>query len=210
MDYYKQERNIYGHCPYCGEPFRLSDIKLTYGKQPPKDLLSGLLRERDKLSEQIEEIETKIEETKEEYEGKIEIVNERWADKFDNEVDRRIQRRISEIRRDAITRSRAGQLGKTIEKLAPMIPGFGHFPYDVRPIFDPIDFVIFDGYFHGEVDEIVFVEFKTGQSRATPIQNSIRKAIEKKKVFFEEKRMPSETIKMLTRRKVPRLKELIE
>jgi hypothetical protein len=42
-----------------------------------------------------------------------------------------------EIRKNAIAKSRAGQLGKTLEKIVPMFPGFGHHPYDVRPIFDP-------------------------------------------------------------------------
>jgi len=69
-----------------------------------------------------------------------------------------------EIRKNAIARSRVGQLGKTLEKIAPMFPGFGHLPYDVRPIFDPVDFVVFDGYYQGDVTDIVFVEFKTAKA----------------------------------------------
>jgi hypothetical protein len=38
VGFYKHERSIFGRCPHCGEPFRLSEVKLTYGKEPPKDL----------------------------------------------------------------------------------------------------------------------------------------------------------------------------
>ena len=79
-----------------------------------------------------------------------------------------------------------------------MFPGFGHHPYDARPVFDPIDFVIFDGYYQGAVTDIVFVEFKTSESRLNSVQGSIRDAIGKKRVHFEEKRLGKEAIKMLT------------
>ena len=37
LAFYKHERNIFGRCPHCNEPFRLSEVKLTYGKEPPRD-----------------------------------------------------------------------------------------------------------------------------------------------------------------------------
>jgi len=221
LDFYRQERNIYGRCPNCDEPFRLAEVKLTYGKEPPRDLLSRMKRARDALQERLDELEAKIQEAemrhqeaidilKQKHEDRVDTLNDRWSDRIENEVERRIRSRIVQIRGDAIAKSRAGQLGKTLEKIAPMFPGFGHFPYDVRPIFDPIDFVIFDGYFHGDVTDIVFVEFKTGQSRQSPIQNSIRNAIEKKRVHFEEKRITKETINMLVRGRLHSLRNLVE
>lgn len=221
LDFYKHERNIYGCCPNCDQPFRLSDVKLTYGKEPPRDVISQMKRERDNLKEKLEQLEEKIEEAEmkhqdaidslnERHKDKLDSLNDRWNDKVDNVVDKRIRARINQIRGDAIAKSRASQLGKTLEKIAPMFPGFGHFPYDVRPIFDPIDFVIFDGYFHGDVTDIVFVEFKTGQSRQSSIQSSIRKAIEKKRIHFEEKRISKDTINMLTNGKLTNIKNLIE
>lgn len=91
-----------------------------------------------------------------------------------------------------------------------MFPGFGHHPYDVRPIFDPIDFVVFDGYYQGSVTDIVFVEFKTGQSRLNSVQGSIREAVQKKRVRFEERRLRKETIKMLTEGKPPIVKKMLQ
>ncbi len=210
LSFYKHERRIFGRCPHCSVPFRLSEVKLTYGKEPPRDILSSMKSERDRLKDQLEELESKIEEVQSQHEYEIDSLDDRWRAKVDNEVEKRIQTRVKEIRRDAIDRSRVGQLGKTLEKLAPMIPGFGHHPYDVRPIFDPIDFVVFDGYFHGEITDIVFVEFKTGNSRLKAVQSSIKNAIIKKRVHFEERRMKKETIQLLTQRKPPKLKQLME
>jgi predicted Holliday junction resolvase-like endonuclease len=177
--------------------------------------------ERDRLGEQMQGLESEIQETESQYEAgldalkethkdKLEALDGRWRDKVDNEVEKRIRTRVKEIRQDAIERSRVGQLGKTLEKIAPMFPGFGHHPSDVRPIFDPIDFVVFDGYFKREVTDIVFVEFKTGQARLTPVQTSIREAVQKRRVHFEERRMTKETIRMLTQRTPPRLQQLVE
>jgi predicted Holliday junction resolvase-like endonuclease len=101
-------------------------------------------------------------------------------------------------------------LGKTLEKIAPMFPGFGHHPCDVRPIFDPIDFVVFDGYFEGEVTDITFVEFKTADSRPSQVQNSIRNAVEKKRVKFEIRRINKEMIRMITCGQPAELRRLVD
>lgn len=215
LSFYKHERSIYGRCPHCSEPFRLSEVKLTYGKEPPRDLLSRLKKDRDKLKAELEELEAQIEETEEEHglaldslddehKESLRALEEHWLEKVDTAVDKRLNSKVKEIRGEAIAKSRAGQLGKTIEKIAPMFPGFGHHPYDVRPIFDPVDFVVFDGYYKGEVTDVTFVEFKTGQSRLSPMQSSIRAAIEKKRVRFEERRLTKETLKMLTDGKPPK------
>ena len=199
LNFYREERRIFGRCPHCQEPFRLSEVKLTYGKEPPKDLLSRMKKERARLEEELAQLEEDIEEIEAEYENKLEMQAEGWQSKFDIEVERRLRKSINDVRKKAIAKSRAGQLGKTLEKIAPMFSGFGHHPYDVRPMFDPIDFVVFDGYFRGEVTNITFVEFKTGQGRMTKIQDSVRNTVEKKKVGFEVRRLTSDTIKMLTK-----------
>jgi predicted Holliday junction resolvase-like endonuclease len=203
LNFYKQERNIFGRCPHCSVPFRLSDVKLTYGKEPPRDLLSQLQRERERLQERVDELDGQIEEMEEEHKFEIDSLNEDWGGKVENEVDKRLSKKEKEIRERAIAKSRAGQLGKTLEKIVPMFPGFGHHPYDVRPIFDPIDFVIFDGYYRGSVRDIVFVEFKTGQSRLSSIQGSIKAAIHGKRIHFEEKRLSRDALRRLTEGRRP-------
>lgn len=198
LDFYKQEKQIFGRCPHCQLPFRLSEVKLTHGKEPPRDLLSRMRAERDQLKDRLEELESGIEDMEADHESDLESLEAKWRERVGAEVSKQLVQTTRQIRKDAIAKSRVSQLGKTLEKLAPMFPGFGHHPYDVRPIFDPIDFVVFDGYFHGEVTDITFVEFKTGASRQSEIQRSIRNAIERKRVRFEERRIRKETLRLLT------------
>lgn len=221
LQFYKNERYIFGRCPHCQEPFRLSEVKLTYGKEPPKDQLAKLKKERDKLKERVEELDEQIADLDAGYEDEIDILrqrnleaiealNDKWKDRVDIEVQRHLVKTVRQIRRDAVARSKFGQLGKTLEKMAPMFPGFGHHPYDVRPVFDPVDFVIFDGYFRGEVTDITFVEFKTGTSRLNRVQDSIRNAVDRKRVHFETRRLRRETIDMLSEGRPKRLDKLID
>jgi predicted Holliday junction resolvase-like endonuclease len=211
LNFYKEETRLFGRCPHCQEPFRLSEIKLTYGKESPKDLLTRMKSERDRLKEKLEQLEEDIEDTQLEHDNELGALDDRWKDKVSTAVERQLLKTVRQIRKDAIARARVGQLGKTLEKIAPMFPGFGHHPYDVRPVFDPVDFVVFDGYFQGAVTDITFVEFKTGQSRLSKIQDSIRTAIEKKRVRFELRRLSKEAMKALTSVSVPkRIQQLIE
>jgi predicted Holliday junction resolvase-like endonuclease len=211
LNFYKEETRLFGRCPHCQEPFRLSEVKLTYGKEPPKDLLTRMKSERDRLKEKLEQLEEDIEDTQFEHDNELGALDDRWKDKVSTAVERQLLKTVRQIRKDAIARARVGQLGKTLEKIAPMFPGFGHHPYDVRPVFDPVDFVVFDGYFQGAVTDITFVEFKTGQSRLSKIQDSIRTAIEKKRVRFELRRLSKEAMKALTSVSVPkRIQQLIE
>lgn len=46
---YKAEQRIFRRCPHCQDVFRLSEAKLTYGKEPPRDVLTRLKKERDQL-----------------------------------------------------------------------------------------------------------------------------------------------------------------
>src|SRR5437764_15281561 len=83
LSFYKHERNIYGRCPHCGEPVRLSEVKLTYGKEPPRDLLTRMKRDRDQLREQIEELESEIQETESGHEAELDALKEVHKDKLD-------------------------------------------------------------------------------------------------------------------------------
>ncbi len=63
------------------------------------------------------------------------------------------------------------------EQLAPI---FDVFPFDVadaRFIGSPVDFLVFDGYSDGEIKEVVLVEIKTGKSRLSTKERSIRNVV---------------------------------
>jgi predicted Holliday junction resolvase-like endonuclease len=78
-------------------------------------------------------------------------------------------------------------VGMILERVAPVCDGFGGVPRDCRPLFDPIDYVVFNGLaLHGEVTSITFLDVKTGGGALTPRQRHIRTAIEAGKVEWQE------------------------
>ncbi len=97
---------------------------------------------------------------------------------------------IPNYRKDAILKSRAVLAGQFSEQLAPFLPNFEFNPNECKFIGKPIDFLVFKGMDNKEIDEIVFVEVKSGNSKLSPIQQQIKKAVEKKKVSWKEYKIP--------------------
>ena len=55
--------------------------------------------------------------------------------------------------------------------------------------------VVFKGMDEKNVDEIVFVEVKSGKAGLNKVEKSIKEAVEKKKVKWEEYRIPEDLTK---------------
>jgi predicted Holliday junction resolvase-like endonuclease len=96
---------------------------------------------------------------------------------------------IKEHRRDAVARSRAILGGQFAEQLSPFLPGFNYSPNECRFIGKPIDFVVFKGADGKNIEEVVFVEVKSGKSTLSSIERGLKKAIENGKVRWEEYRV---------------------
>ena len=102
------------------------------------------------------------------------------------------EREEKDIREDATLRGSRTLSGKTLEKLVPFLDKFNYDPHDVRWLGDPIDLVIFDGYSKNngkDLDQIVFLEVKSGNSKLSPNQNKIKDVVERKKIKWEEFRI---------------------
>lgn len=100
--------------------------------------------------------------------------------------------RIEEHRKDAIVRSRAVLKGQFSEQLAPYFPNFPYNPGECKFIGKPVDFICFSGLDNkegGKIDEIIFVEVKSGNSKLTRFEKQIKDAIEDGRVRFEEYRL---------------------
>ncbi len=93
-------------------------------------------------------------------------------------------------RKDAILRSRAVLSGQFSEQLAPFLPNFNFNPNECRFIGKPVDFLVFKGMDAQQIEEIVFVEVKSGNSKLSSSEKKLKEAIEKKKVRWEEYRIP--------------------
>ncbi len=93
------------------------------------------------------------------------------------------------IREEAVQRSLAVTAGKVHEQLAPYLPEFPYNPKDVRFLGSPVDLVVFDGLAEGCVQRIVFLEVKTGGSRLTSRERSVREVVDAREVEWGELRL---------------------
>ena len=50
--FFKNARHLWGRCPHCGQPFRLSDAAISSSPDPPRDWLRRLQRQQAGLTEQ--------------------------------------------------------------------------------------------------------------------------------------------------------------
>jgi predicted Holliday junction resolvase-like endonuclease len=100
--------------------------------------------------------------------------------------DKTVKALLRDARQAAIKTSRSTLLGHLFERLAPFFQRFDHDPRDVRPLMNPLDYVVFDGLTVARrVDRIVFVEVKCGTSTVTPAQRSILETIRSGRVSVE-------------------------
>jgi len=104
-----------------------------------------------------------------------------------------LQERKSELRerrrhisRSSETQARATNVGFILERLAPSLSTFRHQCGDCRSLFDPIDYVIFEGLCqNGIVSRIIFADIKTGNGSLSHRQREIRGLVNQKRVEFD-------------------------
>mgnify|MGYP000597045188 FL=1 len=106
-------------------------------------------------------------------------------------ASRYLTKEIKIAREDAVKRSRAVLNGQFSEQMAAFFPGFPADPTEIRFVGKPVDFVAFQGLSTGTVDEVLFVEVKTGNSALSKVERSLRDAVEKKNVRYAEYRIPA-------------------
>jgi len=80
----------------------------------------------------------------------------------------------------AAKKSTEVNFGKVLEKVAPALDGFPFARTDCRPIFEPIDYLVFNGWSNkGKVEELCFVDIKTGNAKLNNHQKQVKAAVEK-------------------------------
>jgi len=86
----------------------------------------------------------------------------------------------------AAERARYVNVGKVLEKVAPSLTGFPFNKNDCRPIWEPIDYLVFQGLTNKmHIDRITFVDIKTGNAGLNEHQKQIKKAVEKGNVELQ-------------------------
>lgn len=98
--------------------------------------------------------------------------------------------RLAAERGDAVKRSRAVLGGLAAEQLAPYLPGFPFDPTELRFVGKPVDFIAFVGASRGRIEEIAFVEVKSGNAALSQVERSLRDAVKEGRVRWVEYRAP--------------------
>lgn len=100
--------------------------------------------------------------------------------------------RLRNIRKDTLKRSKAVRGGNMMENFAPYFENFPCNPEDAKFLGKPVDFVCFSGLSEkDEADEIIFVEVKTGDSKLSQREKSIKNAVKAGRVRYVEYKIDS-------------------
>jgi predicted Holliday junction resolvase-like endonuclease len=105
--------------------------------------------------------------------------------------EKRATDKFPEAKRAAVQRSRSVLSGMFAEQLAPYLPNFPFSPTEAKFIGAPIDFLVFKDMDAQSIEEVIFVEVKSGSARLNRNEHSLKEAIENKRVRWQEYRVPS-------------------
>ena len=106
--------------------------------------------------------------------------------------DKYWEKELPSYRKDAIMKSRSVLGGQFSEQLAPYLPNFEYLPTECKFMGKPIDFIVFKGMDEKKIDEVVFVEVKSGNAKLNAHEKNLRETIENKRVRWVEYRIPEE------------------
>lgn len=195
----KEARNLYTRCPNCDEIISLHESPPFYLKTAPDNILT-------KASEIVAKGNLKVKEEKEKSKHKLELNDSFWSKKYQSKADELgsfkknkllannsvIQERVGRALRSQKSQY-AGRFGEMVPLIATKYTGIN--PYElcfIRP--QPVDLIAFEGLLKKDVQQITFIDVKTGNASLTPVQKSIQRAIDRHKVGFKTFRINPEAL----------------
>jgi len=157
----KATQKLRAECPSCGEEFALSRAVIFDALgEIPEDARAVIASKREELQRQARDLKDQ-----------------------DAELRERKHSATAAAERKAMEVS----LGLVIEKIVTGWKAFPHEPYDCRALFEPIDYLAFDGMTReGRVKAIAFIDVKTGDGRLNKHQRMIRDAVQDGRVDYRE------------------------
>ena len=81
--------------------------------------------------------------------------------------------------------TRSVNIGKTLEKILPIMEDFKWQLPDCRFLGDPIDLLTFNGLSVNNIDSISFIEVKSGKARLNKHQKLVKEAVEDNRVRYK-------------------------
>lgn len=107
-----------------------------------------------------------------------------WLDEYDKKsiaMDRKEERwdeREDEIRRKAVEQGRKEAEKAVIKAISPKLKAMKFDPFDVKAIFNPVDFVVFKGMTKKDnVSDILFLSKSVKNPDLNQLRNQVKKAI---------------------------------
>jgi len=83
--------------------------------------------------------------------------------------------------------AKAINIGFILERIAPTMDSFRFNHNDCRSLFDPIDYIIFEGLSKkNKIDRIFFVDIKTGAAKLSKKQKEIKNVVTSGKIDFKK------------------------
>jgi predicted Holliday junction resolvase-like endonuclease len=112
-----------------------------------------------------------------------------WAWQREVRLHEDLRATIPDLERSArehsLKTSSGTRLGQIAEQFVPFLADFPFDPRDAQFLGRPIDFIVFDGLFEGQIERVVFVEVKSGRRKTLdPRQRAVRECIEQGRVEF--------------------------
>jgi predicted Holliday junction resolvase-like endonuclease len=105
---------------------------------------------------------------------------ERKLDKEDEKLSL-----IEDALRDAAAKAGKKATKKRLKRIDTIFSGAGYDPQDVKVIFDPVMYVLFDGMSEGNVSSIVLLARQAENKVTEDLQSSIKQAIKKGNIEFK-------------------------
>lgn len=116
--------------------------------------------------------------------GALELYKQQVQDLKEREKE--LKRERKSISEKSEVGAKSVNIGFILERLAPTMRDFRFDRNDCRSLFDPIDYVIFEGLSkNGTVSKVFFADIKTGGARLKNNQKEIKSLVERKKVDWD-------------------------
>jgi len=135
------------------------------------------------------EWEKKLSNLEKDYEIKLEKLEKDWQIKYIEDIGE-LKKLFKEsekiIRAKSVSSSRRSLVGKFVEKFVPFLKTIPYEASDMHFLGNPVDYIVFQGLHEDEIEKVTFLEVKTGDSKLTKREKSLKEAIERKKVYWKE------------------------
>lgn len=137
----------------------------------------------------LEQGKSLLEKIKEENKTHLEKLTKEWQVKYIQDIEE-LKKLFKEsekvIRAKSVSSSRRSLVGKFIERFVPFLKRLPYEASDMHFLGQPVDYIVFQGLHEDKIDRVIFVEVKTGGSKLTKREKSLKETIEKKRVGWKE------------------------